>query len=681
MWFDFILAALVCSAILLVPGYLLLRASGLQRPWSACLAPLFTVSVACVLGEVYARAGIPANPLTILLVPAVIALVAALALRSRTKPLSLPNIPAWLPAVYVLVAIVVGALTFGTYVLDPNGTLLMSDYPHHANMIRTLLDSQHFSSLGTNFYTSAADAPINPIPTSSFYPSAWHITCALVVQCTGIAVPTVINAVYFTFASVVYPLAALALLTVLFKGDARLMKLGAFVAPALVIFPWGIVMIGPIYANQAGLSAMPAALLLFVHLTSSSTPRRERSKTAALFVLGCIGLALLHPNTIFSMGVVLIPYCALSLLRSEGLRLGRARVPGWTLMLAFLAFCVAVWLGCYKLPMFEGLVSYTWPAYMSPKRFAISALGLTFVDGKLADFGAQFLYGALVLVGLVRALRNRAWRWLPISYAFACFLVFTAVATSGMLKQFLCGFWYTDPYRLASIACVVAVPLGTLGLAWAFGLVEKLVARLSHRRGLAIRLAYVLAALALLANVQPSMPLPGGETGWRTYWKAFGVYENYIRGIVYTSEPYPQSSKDFVEKAKQVVPEGDLVINMPIDGSFLAYGVNDLRVYYRMHSGFYEDTPEARGSFEEPTSILIRTRLNEISTNQEVHDAVEQIGGKYVLQLDDAMMSSGNWAGSWRPSLFPGIRNITEDTPGFKLVLSEGNNRLYEIVE
>ena len=118
----------------------------------------------------------------------------------------------------------------------------------------------------------------------------------------------------------------------------------------------------------------------------------------------------------------------------------------------------------------------------------------------------------------------------------------------------------------------------------------------------------------------------------------------------------------------------ELVINNPMDGSFLTYGTNGIRLYYRNFVGF-------GGANETSESRIIRERLNEYATNPEVRAAVEAIDARYVLQLRDGGYDAGfiNLRGDYNETQFIGITSITEDTPGFTCVYDIGILKLYEI--
>ena len=77
-------------------------------------------------------------------------------------------------------------------------------------------------------------------------------------------------------------------------------------------------------------------------------------------------------------------------------------------------------------------------------------------------------------------------------------------------------------------------------------------------------------------------------------------------------------------------------------------------------------------------SQLIRTSLADIASSSEVNKAIEDTGAKYVLLLstrDGGTSVTMNYV----PEQWAGITGITDETPGFRLVLKKGDMRLYEI--
>ena len=130
----------------------------------------------------------------------------------------------------------------------------------------------------------------------------------------------------------------------------------------------------------------------------------------------------------------------------------------------------------------------------------------------------------------------------------------------------------------------------------------------------------------------------------------------------------------FLKKVSDTISNDDLIINIPDDGSVFAFGGYDLNTYYR-RSGV------AAIGAESEDSKIIRLGLNEYANNLDVKEAVERSGAKYLLVLDQGEDKEGDryWFGHYNSTEWVGIDAITDETPGFKVVLAEGDMRLYEI--
>ena len=125
------------------------------------------------------------------------------------------------------------------------------------------------------------------------------------------------------------------------------------------------------------------------------------------------------------------------------------------------------------------------------------------------------------------------------------------------------------------------------------------------------------------------------------------------------------------------------LLNRPNDGSVFLYGADGVRTYYRYLTG-YEG-----GWGESSQSVLIRKSLCDIAENAEVRDAVKSVGAQYVLNLDAGYDGDKPGEGGAKRRFLPsdgirdewwsGISSIDDDTPGFEVVLSEGDMRLYKI--
>ena len=122
-----------------------------------------------------------------------------------------------------------------------------------------------------------------------------------------------------------------------------------------------------------------------------------------------------------------------------------------------------------------------------------------------------------------------------------------------------------------------------------------------------------------------------------------------------------------------MVEDGAIVLNEPNDGSAFAYGIDGLEVYYRITDGYDEEEETER-------SATIREGLYRISEDEAVQEAVSSINARYLLQLDQAdWEKESKYLFSYYTDVWEGIDLIDDSTPGFEVVLSSGDMRLYRI--
>ena len=85
-------------------------------------------------------------------------------------------------------------------------------------------------------------------------------------------------------------------------------------------------------------------------------------------------------------------------------------------------------------------------------------------------------------------------------------------------------------------------------------------------------------------------------------------------------------------------------------------------------------------SGSEPYATVLRTKLCDYTASDEVREAVEKTGARYVMLLDEKSYDDRTVVKlRYKEEDWVGIESITQDTPGFTLVLSEGDMRLYRI--
>ena len=145
----------------------------------------------------------------------------------------------------------------------------------------------------------------------------------------------------------------------------------------------------------------------------------------------------------------------------------------------------------------QGAVAVYWPPIHSRMQGLLSVLGMGFAGSPV-----QLVAACLVVVGALYTLRRRRYLWLTCSYALACCIYYaSAVEGDTLLKHALSGFWYTDPYRTAALAGILALPLLAMGLYVACKIVGKTLASVrapGENRLKALSLAVVAVAFLAL---------------------------------------------------------------------------------------------------------------------------------------------------------------------------------------
>lgn len=186
--------------------------------------------------------------------------------------------------------------------------------------------------------------------------------------------------------------------------------------------------------------------------------------------------------------------------------------------------------------------------------------------------------------------------------------------------------------------------------------------------GVALAIILVIGALNLFPTFNVTVHDEVFGTGFGTFTKR--IHETYDPAVEHV---YSAREIAFVGQALDRVPKDALVINQPNDGSTFAYALNDMNTYYR-HCRVGKQTEDSR---------TIRLKLVDYATDEQVRKAVKDTGAEYVLLLDQGVkLEDGVWLPQYGdPRPWEGIDSITDDTPGFSIVLADGDMRLYRIDE
>ena len=685
MWGSFLLCAAVILLALYVSGYFFFRAFKISRILSVCCAPIYSIAAFGLLPILYQKLGVFCN-WAVLLLPAVILPLVLFFALNRQGYQQYGNVDVdrkWLLLGLYLVAGIAAAWFILVSGLGDFDTFYnRHDNSTHLNAIRAFIESGNWSSLGMNTYLSA---PENAHPWemgSAFYPSAWHDIVAFVVSLTGIPVTVACNAFNSVITGIVYPLSMFSLMLFLYRNDRLTIVVGSIITPCFNAFPWYFFLKGPLVSNMLSFAIVPVVCVIFMVLCKRAA---KKACFIAMFAIiglsACAALGLAQPNGLFTFLVFAISFLGHQLygfLRAKrecgDISLKRAIGLG----IAFAIGVVVVWLVAYKLPPLRYIVNYR---YANDNGLdPINTLYDTLSLGLVISY-PQWLLSILALLGIAALfVRKRPWLAFPPAY-FAVAYFCARAFYEKRPRQYLAGFWYSDPTRIAGSLTIFLTPIVSLGVAILLRALVKVMSHVvsaegpltvgkgSQRAIIALMLA-ALACYLYFPNFTPDI------------WDAEEVTKTPI-GIVkqrianeYDTEReqvYSTKEREFVQKAASLIPEGSLVLNQPHDGSVFAYGLDGLNTYFRSAGTFgYSDTAET-----------IRQGADKIATDKDVQDAVKSTGAEYLILLDQGVAyEDGKWLSTYYDSYVPfwdGLNKVTDETPGYELILADGDMRLYKI--
>lgn len=677
IWITFIGAVAVASILLVFPGYLLLSSfKSIQLPKLA-IAPIVSIFITCVTGFITSTLFQSINVWVFIcleLAIPVFVLIASFVWRCAVSvQLSEGSCSGYLntrdadfhQALYLVVGFIAAIYVFVTVLGSPDFFSVSIDNSYHLNEIHALASTGCYSPTGIGVYPTVSGYGSAE---AGFYPAAWHVICALVCNVLSVSAAVAINAVNFSFVAFVFPLSCFALLSAITEKKTCL-ALGALICISAYAFPWRLLTFGVLYSNLAAFCLVCSVCSLFLSLTKDEgLSVQNRLLLAIFFIFGLFDLFLLQPNGIFSVGVLLLPY-AVARLYSFCIAKNLAPLKSFAAAFGLSACFVTAWIVAFNLPMMHGVISVSWNHYASASQMLVNFLCQSYSP----DAPSNLLLGLFVIVGVVYTLERGELRWMSISYIFTLVIHFSTGASEAAFKPWLAGFWYTDPYRTATLCTLAAFPLAVFGASVLFDWLRKsLCGDIRLPVGPLNRLyPAIFVALFVAAVFYPSFQIPGlfnVET-------VFGKTRNVIKQNYDMSnfEELNVNDLEFASSVKEIVGNS-VVLNSPYDGSAFLYGSSDIQVYYRSLNSSPDKDPN-----EPIASRDIRHGLYKFGTNLEIQDAVKATGARYVLMLDSDNCKSRGHVFTYDPDDWNGIESISDKTPGFTLIKKSGHSRLYRI--
>jgi len=691
MWTDLLYATLCSIALLYAPGYQLFRALRFSSIVALCAAPLVSVCMYSALPVAYYDVGIPCGLVSVavpvLLMCTAVYAVACVWNRVGTDDLDLfPQAPvrlwgrafdfdAALLVAYVLVALVVCLCMFVANLPHPDVFYSRFDNQTHLNLVQSFLDSGKWSTLHTSTYLASNP---NEIPSTSleggFYPAAWHVLVALVCTVANTSVAVGTNAAVIAVCITVVPMGLFLFVRALFPQDRLLVGLGAVVVSSAAAYPWVFVVKGPTWPDMLGCALLPAVFAVVVLMVEQQQVGKRAVTLGAFVICSFVGIALVHPNGVFTAYVFFVPYGLHVLWKAtEGITRGR-RI---ALALVCCVVAVAFWAFCYRVPQLQGVLSYRHTdgggALRASAKLALLGFGVT---------NEQPVLALGLLVGVASCIRARRW-WMLFAptYFGICFVL--SHTQIDVLKYWFAALWYMTGYRFASRTLLFCFPLIAWGVQsmvqWLMGVLTKRLPAQSRVTPRMIVSAVLVAACVVNYapyTVYDRAMIFGTTDDKNINHSAYGRTSAHIQSIYADDVEHVYGAEEvaFVNEAMERIPHDALVINSPRDGSMWAYAINRLNAYYRKQSP----------SSETEESKLLRQHLCDLARDPDVQAAVRKTGARYVLLLDKGVsFEDGVWLDQFKKRFvksWRGIESIDDDTPGFHVVLARGDQmRLYQI--
>lgn len=670
MWLAYLFAVLACIALLYIPGYLLARSFPFSRFASVAIAPVFSMMLFTVAGVVAYEVARPCPPWAIIFSVIVLSLLAFVARRFAGKGASdllRPRLASRelvrIAALYVAVSLVIFLIVYLLGIDGPYSFSRNDDSTVHLSLTRGFMDTGTFSTLHTSSFLD------QDLDSTGYYPAAWHVVCALLASIAGGSVALSFNAAITVFLVLAFPLGMLCLFEKVFRRDKPVIIAGSILVLAFCGFPWGFVVWGQLLPNMAAFIFVPAVLAAFAGIPDA-TRSADKMKLAAAVLLGFVSIALTQPNGVFTLGILIVAYAVSRLFFAPDEDKPRISAGRVVAAVTLFASACALWVVMYNMPFLQSVVNYTWEASLSPFEALVSSPFFMFSVRQ----GVQPLLTLFTVVGIVKTLQDRRYLWMTVVYLVALVAHIIGTSTDSPVKQLLIGFWYTDYNRTGAMCALFAIPVASLGLAWIAAWMRRALARKKPGKSTAWYAGAIGVIVTIVFALLQFTPIHVDYRDRQVYLSLSSI--NHQIGTRYSWENGLTAEEDeFIRKIMdEVLPEDALVINVPSDGSCWSYGVEGINTYYRRSSN-----TGARADGEE--AALIRTKLNQVATDQEVQQTLRELDARYLLILDD--LSSDNPTRSdekrYKAENWAGIESITPETPGFELILSEGDMRLYEI--
>lgn len=660
MWGLFVYDVIWTAVLLYIPGYYALRMVGVRSALALGFSPLLALLSLSAVTHVASSLMLSLPSLALIGSSVVLTFALSLCMRFviRRWPIhSSFNAPDLRQIGLAIGAGLVIGFIFFILPLDGAGSFYQeNDNIAHLEVVKRFLETGLFDE-GGSYLTS--------------YPSLWRTVAATVASQGSGNVTVAVNAVNFVITAVLFPISGLIYLAS-FIGERNILRLSPLLVLSFVVFPWGFLYFGPLYPNLIGYSVLPLAMALVVY-ACGSVDLKSFFCLFACFLGACAVLLRAHPSSIFVGVVVMSPYIVYRL--NEILAAKSVRPSArYSLIVVFIGSMIGLWTLLYTSPMFHGVVTFDWAPYTGKVQAVANVLFL----GLTKSSAVQLSLSLLVLIGAMYCLVMRRWRWLLCSHLLVSLIYIACVSFPVCLQHFFAGFWYNDSFRVAAMFVFTGMPLACIGLASVIRVAEAFVKLVVSAREEQVYvtncLTYVIPAVAVIAIFFPSFTFAQNIT-WTT---GFGKASQMLRSgnsLAENANAIDSHELEFLEMVKDEVGD-DIVLNYPYDGSAYAQTLADVNVVNRGWFGYSPSIDGKKSNYQ-----LLCESIDKVASDHEVSDAARSEDIKYVLLLDNGAPDVGGcyYTVGYDGSYWHGLEMLDDSTPGFSIVLSQGDMRLYKI--
>jgi len=530
---------------------------------------------------------------------------------------------------------------FATMFGRPENISQTYDNVFHLNAVRYIIDTGNGSSLTIG--------SIEPGAPGSFYPAAWHDLVALVVEAAHVSIPVGVNSVNIVVAALVWTMSCLYLVSrVLGSRPATFLIAGALAA-GFSAFPYLLVYFGVLYPNFLAIAVLPALIALVADILRLSQEDSPGPVLGVALLAGATpGLGLAHPSVLMALAAFAIGPLGVWLYQRfisyRGHQLPLPRFIGCIVIaMVYAGFLYAAW----KKLRPSASASF-WP----PKQTMAQAIGEAITNAPQGR-PVPYVIFALTIIGLYAMLRERRHFWVVGSYAISI-LFFVAVSgfPKNNLRAFLTGVWYNDPFRLAAMLPIFALPIACYGALWAYSAAVSAL----RERYMGVHLGVMVQnSFGIIACVLVALVAQGGAVAAAQREAA----SSYL--ITATSQLLTLNEQTLLERIGTEIPMDAKIIANPGTGASLAYAFANRRVLL-----------PAVNSVPNGDEKKLFSELAQVGRDSSVCSLVTKLNSYFVLDFGAQEVNGGHHT-------FPTSEQLTQ-APGLKLVDHEGSVKLYEIV-